>query len=88
MTFLVLGTDEGSALARLDVLELNDLKDLAVLLEGDTVTEFACRNHIEIPPILDYTYLYLFYRKSQHFQALFGLFAWKFAKFCMFYRKT
>ena len=32
------------------VLELNDLKDLAVLLEGDTVTEFACRNHIEIPP--------------------------------------
>ena len=42
--------DEGSALARLDVLELNDLKDLAVLLEGDTVTEFACRNHIEIPP--------------------------------------
>ena len=47
---LGLGTDEGSALARLDVLELNDLKDLAVLLEGDTVTEFACRNHIEIPP--------------------------------------
>ena len=47
---LGLGTDEGSALARLDVLELNDLKDLAVLLEGDTVTELACRNHIEIPP--------------------------------------
>jgi len=32
------------------VLELNDLKDLAVLLEGDAVTEFACRNHIETPP--------------------------------------
>ena len=42
--------DEGSALARLDVLELNDLKDLAVLLEGDAVAEFACRNHIKIPP--------------------------------------
>ena len=41
----------------------DDLKDLAVLFEGDAVTEFACRNHIEIPPILDYTYLYLFYRK-------------------------
>ena len=47
---LGLGTDEGSALARLDVLELNDLKDLAVLLEGDAVAEFACRNHIKIPP--------------------------------------
>ena len=39
---LGLGAHESSALAGLDVLELNDLKDLAVLLEGDAVAEFAC----------------------------------------------
>ena len=47
---LGLGAHESSALAGLDVLELNDLKDLAVLLKGDAVAEFACRNHIKIPP--------------------------------------
>ena len=47
---LGLGTDEGSALARLDVLELNDLKDLAVLLEGDTVTEFASSLRMRLQP--------------------------------------
>ena len=47
---LGLGAHKSGALAGLDVLELNDLKDLAVLLEGDAVAEFACRNHIKIPP--------------------------------------
>ena len=49
---LGLGAHERSALAGLDVLELNDLKNLAVLLEGDAVAELACRDHKRIPPIL------------------------------------
>ena len=32
------------------LLELNDLKDLAVLLKSYTVTKFACRDHIGTPP--------------------------------------
>ena len=39
---LGLGAHKGSALAGLDVLELDDLKDLAVLLKGDAVAELAC----------------------------------------------
>jgi len=42
---LGLGADKGSALAGLDVLELNDLKNLAVLLKGHAVAKLACRNH-------------------------------------------
>src|SRR5699024_5643125 len=44
---LGLGADKGSALAGLDVLELNDLKNLAVLLKGHAIAKFACRNHKE-----------------------------------------
>ena len=42
---LGLGADKGSALAGLDVLELNDLKNLAVLLKGHAIAKLACRNH-------------------------------------------
>ena len=42
---LGLGTDKGSALAGLHVLELNDLKNLAVLLKGHAIAKLACRNH-------------------------------------------
>ena len=62
---LGLGADKGSALAGLDVLELNDLKNLAVLLKGHAVAKLACRNHrnssiSKISLMLD-AYLYLFY---------------------------
>ena len=43
---LGLSAHKSSALAGLNMLELNDLKDLAVLLKSYTVTKFACRDHI------------------------------------------
>ena len=43
---LHLRAHEGRALAGLDVLELDDLHDLAVHLKGDAVPEIACRNHV------------------------------------------
>ena len=42
---LGLGADKGRALAGLHVLELNDLKNLAVLLKGHAIAKLACRNH-------------------------------------------
>ena len=42
---LGLGADKGSALAGLDVLELDDLHDFAVHLEGHAVPKFTCCNH-------------------------------------------
>ena len=50
---LGLGAHERSALAGLDMLELHDLENLAVLFKGDAVTEFACRDHKWIPPITE-----------------------------------
>ena len=49
-----LGADESRALAGLDVLELHDLHDLAVHLEGLAVSEITGGNscHIDIPPIV------------------------------------
>ena len=50
VSVLHLGTDEGRALAGLDMLELNDLHDLTVHLKGNAVSEIACCNHIKGPP--------------------------------------
>ena len=49
-----LGADESGALTGLDVLELHDLHNLAVHLEGLAVSEITGGNscHIDIPPIL------------------------------------
>ena len=62
---LGLGADKGSALAGLHVLELNDLKNLAVLLKGHAVAKLACRNHrnssISKISLMLNAYLYLFY---------------------------
>ena len=44
---LELGADERSALARLNVLEINDRPDAALPLNGNALTEIACSNHVE-----------------------------------------
>ena len=73
---LGLGTDKGSALAGLDVLELNDLKNLAVLLKGHAIAKLACRNHrnssISLMSQMHYAYLYLFYPIPRHLARGFG----------------
>ena len=43
-----LNANESSTLAGLDVLELDDLHNLAVHLEGNAVANIACRNHVNI----------------------------------------
>ncbi len=47
---LHLGADKGRALAGLDMLELDDLHDLAVHLKGNAVSEIACSDHKMGPP--------------------------------------
>ena len=49
---LDLGAHEGSALAGLDVLEVNDVPHTAVPLDGNTLTEIASSNHESIPPLI------------------------------------
>ena len=45
MTFLQLGADESRALAGLYMLELNDLKHVAVHLKRNAVFEISCYYH-------------------------------------------
>jgi len=48
---LHLGADKGRALTGLDVLELDDLHNLAVHLKGHAVAKIACCDHDEYPPM-------------------------------------
>ena len=51
-----LDANEGSALAGLHVLELDNLHNLAVHLEGNAVANIACRNHCIDPPKISLPY--------------------------------
>ena len=42
-----LGANESRALARLNMLEINDGPDAAFPLDGHALTEIACGNHVE-----------------------------------------
>ena len=71
-----LGANKGCALAGFHVLELNDLKNLAVLLKGHAIAKLACRNHrnssISLMSQMHYAYLYLFYPIPRHLARGFG----------------
>ena len=56
--------------------QINDLKNLAVLLKGHAIAKLACRNHrnssISLMSQMHYAYLYLFYPIPRHLARGFG----------------
>ncbi len=44
---LQLGSYESCALSRLNMLEFDNLVNIVIILNGNTISEITCRNHIK-----------------------------------------